>query len=248
MPIVADSNLLQELCSRAQTRQPPAAFDGDREPRSAGIFGGSAVTGAGGGDGGGDGDGDEWADLIRRRTSVRSFSTAGVTPEDLEHTMRGAAARQNAIWGDARRVHGIRAFVAAYRVEGWSPGLYGPAGDGSLTRKLDACSATASLLEDMAEVRYANAPALLLLGGDLAESVAGDGISQYADLLVRCGAFGYSLWLEAMRRGLSCSAYGVASPEVGRLVGDRGEQSDLGDRDKPFAHLFTLAVGHAASS
>ncbi|MGF1431772.1 hypothetical protein [Kitasatospora sp. LaBMicrA B282] len=174
---------------------------------------------------------------MERRTSVRSFAREPIDGRIIDQVIRSARVQHQSMWGTEGRRGGIGVHVAAYQVEGSAPGLYRLSDDGWSTRR-SVQSVPPELLADLA-ARYADSPALLFICGERDGRGPGPSVSQYSELLVRCGSLGYSLWLEAVRLGLSGSVHGVTSPEVGDA---------LRTEDKHVSHLFTLAIGLPTAS
>jgi len=78
---------------------------------------------------------------------------------------------------------------------------------------------------------YADAPALLLVCGDL----GGPAAAAYPDLLVRAGALGHAIWLAGLAAGLDGCVFGRAHHRI----------SQLAHQVRPgYRHLFTVALGH----
>jgi hypothetical protein len=167
-------------------------------------------------------------DVLLRRCSVREFS-AEPLPEACVRLAAAAARRaEAATW--PTRSHGTAAFeilIAALNVEGLARGLYPAQGSIRLT---DPDAGWLGSLRG----QYADAPALLLVCGDLNQACQAAGPSGYASMLVRAGTIGYGAWLWAVATDLAASVYGSPSHQVTSVA----RQLDANLR-----HLFTVALG-----
>jgi hypothetical protein len=170
-------------------------------------------------------------EALTRRRSVRDFAADPLPCGHLRAIIADARAATAATWPGTR--HGdtaLTVMVAADRVTGLAEGVHA-AGPGQW---LPLAKPGRALLGSLA-VEYADAPALLLVCGDLAQiSRVGGG---YGDLLVRAGTLGYAAWLRAISLGLGGSIYGGTSPQVTAVA----RQAGAG-----LQHVFTVAIGHPA--
>lgn len=174
--------------------------------------------------------------VLAGRRSVRAFADRALVDTDLARVLTAADQAQRVQWPPDRHGDpGLLLLVAAYRVDGLRSGLHAwrPAGgpgagpsDGALEHLTGP-----GWLRQLPD-RYAPAPALVLVGGPVRRA----GAEGYHALLVRAGALGYAVWLAARARGLECSVFGSASPEVSTAL--------PADPAAGTAHLFTVAVGH----
>ncbi len=171
--------------------------------------------------------------MLLRRSSVREFSA---DPLPAAHVRAAAAAGQDAeaaTWPAGQ--HGPAAFailIAAFHLDGLDRGLYPAHGSQPLA---DPGSGWLDALRQ----QYADAPALLLICGDLNRACRSAGPAGYPSMLVRAGTIGYGAWLWALSAGLSASVYGSASHQV------TGAARRL---DVNLRHLFTVAVGMPAAA
>lgn len=153
----------------------------------------------------------------------------------IRATLTSAYADQQAHWPPA--VHhdlGLSMLLAAFRVATLSPDVYpaGPPGTG----RFAAVPATGLLT---ALRQHGNAPALLLVCGDLDAACRAGGESGYGSLLVRAGAMAHAAWLAAVGAGLAGHTCGRAT----RLGCEAARQAfGTGSR-----HLVTVAIGMAAT-
>jgi hypothetical protein len=169
-------------------------------------------------------------DTLARRRSVRAFGPDSVPSSLVRATVTAACEAEAATWPP--RWHGavtLAILVAAYRVDGMPRGLYAT----STEPGGPALSADDAWLEALPAL-YADAPALLLICGDLAGACREAGPAGYTSMLVRAGTIGYAAWLWALSAGLAGSVY--AGPSHG--VTHAAPQLDANLR-----HLFTVALG-----
>jgi hypothetical protein len=170
-------------------------------------------------------------DALLHRSSVREFSTDPLPAARVQDAIVAALDAESAAW--PARQHGTAAFailVAAFNLDGLTRGLYPAHGS---QRLADADCAWLDTLRQ----QYADAPALLLICGDLNRACRSAGPAGYASMLVRAGSIGYAAWLWAVSAGLGASVYGSASHRVtgaARLL------------DVNLRHLFTVALGMPA--
>ncbi|WP_369192350.1 hypothetical protein [Streptomyces sp. R08] len=127
---------------------------------------------------------------------------------------------------------GITIAVAAYRVDGLVPGLhlYENVGDGDPQLTVDDADWLGLL-----RAKYADAPALLLVCGDLDAACAVHGAAGYPHVLTRCGHAGYAALLSAVSFGLAAAPFGFTVPWPRTVRGLCGEANRN--------HLFTVALG-----
>ncbi|MGW7548368.1 hypothetical protein ACWGKQ_45720 [Streptomyces sp. NPDC054770] len=172
-------------------------------------------------------------EVLRRRTSVSRFAAEPLSSDVLDQVRRSGLAAERRQWpyeshGDV----GITVAVAAYRVDGLAPGLhlYEDSGNGGPRVTVDVADWLRLL-----QVKYADAPALLLVCGDLDAACAVHGAAGYPHVLTRCGHAGYAALLSAVSLGLAAAPFGFTVPwprSVRGLCGDWNRH-----------HLFTVALG-----
>jgi hypothetical protein len=170
-------------------------------------------------------------DALLRRSSVREFSADPLPAARVRSAADAARLAETVTW--PARSHGAASFevlVAAFNVGGLARGLY-PA-HGSIRLDAPDCEWLGSL-----RGQYADAPALLLICGDLNQACRAAGPGGYASMLVRAGTIGCAAWLWAVSAGLAASVYGSASHRVSFAA--RQLNADL-------RHLFTVALGTPA--
>ncbi len=167
-------------------------------------------------------------DILRSRSSVRAFSADPLPASCVRDAVSAARAAEAAVW--PARSHGAATFevlVAAFNVAGLDGGLYPAHGRCPL-------ATPASGWLDSLRGLYADAPALLLICGDLNGACRAAGPSGYGSMLVRAGSIGYGAWLWAVSASLAASVYGGTSHRVtgaARLLNGN------------LRHLFTVAIG-----
>jgi hypothetical protein len=169
-------------------------------------------------------------DVLARRRSVRVFGPDPVPWSLLKATVTAACDAVEATWpSQCDSVGNLTVLAAAYRVDGMARGLYAPSIDPSAEPPGtdDAC------LEALPAL-YTDAPALLLICGDLNGACRAAGAAGYPSMLVRAGAIGYAAWLWAISAGLAASVYASPSHRV------TGAARQL---DANLRHLFTVALG-----
>jgi hypothetical protein len=172
--------------------------------------------------------------VLTDRGSVRQFANRPISAALLADAYRNAMRVERAYWspgghGDAR----LGLAVSAGHVEGLATGIH----------TFSAATAEFNYLagpELVKELRleYADSPALVLVYADRDRDLPVH--SGYQNTLVRAGALGYAVLLNAMAAGLRGCPFGRAMSEVSTAV-SAGES-------KPVLHLFTLAIGWPAEA
>jgi hypothetical protein len=148
--------------------------------------------------------------------------------DDVHGIVARALAVESSTW--PARTHGnagLAFLLAAVRVSGLTPGLYA-VGPAAACRALTGARPLAGLRD-----KYADAPALLFVCGDLhygAGTVPG-----YGSVLVRAGSLGYASWLAAIASGIAGTVFGGTCNEVSRAAQKA---------DPRLSHLFTVALGY----
>jgi nitroreductase len=169
--------------------------------------------------------------VLRGRRSVRDFDGRPVPRDILANAIRTATAFDAAAFS-RHTAAAPCVYLAAHRVEDLSPGLYQV---GDLAGPAAPRVVPFPALDAMADA-YCPAPAHFVVCGDIAAYCRSRGDEGYRGLLVRCGAFGYSLWLAARADGLEGTVFGRTAREITAAL---RKDSGTGVR-----HLFTVAVGH----
>jgi len=172
--------------------------------------------------------------LLRRRTSVRTWARTPLAQEEVRTVVRAAGDADARLWpGEAAAGQGLELLLVAWRVAGLAPGLYAGLG---LERAGELPTGPAAQ-ELVLQVEYAEAPALVLVLGDLAAAEARHGCHGHRLALLRAGAAAHAGWLAALGAGLVGGVFAGLLP--GPLRGLAGV--DGASR----AQLFALAIGHA---
>jgi hypothetical protein len=155
--------------------------------------------------------------------------------DQIRGTLTSAYADQQAHWPPAAHHDlGLAMLLVAFRVATLSPNVYaaGPPGTGMF-----AAVPVSGLLTALRQ--HDDAPALLLICGDLDAACRASGESGYGSLLVRAGAMAHAAWLAAVGAGLAGHTCGRAT----RLGSEAaGQAFGSGSR-----HLVTVAIGMAAT-
>jgi SagB-type dehydrogenase family enzyme len=172
-------------------------------------------------------------EALRRRRSVRTFGTEEVSRSDVDFIIRsGLAAERTQQAPGTHPDLDVTIATAAFNVGGLEPGLYlAAAAAGTVCGRGPGADWLAGL-----QAQYADAPALLLVCGNLARACAAVGPRGYPQLLVRAGAAGYGAWLAAVCVGLAGRAFGGSNHRVTAAMSRHGSE--------PLRHLFTVAIGH----
>ena len=175
-------------------------------------------------------------DALRRRTAIRSFSSAPLRGSELATMAAAAHAWDHEMWAqDVDAGVSLEIFAAAWRVEGLATGLYRyEPQDGSL--RWAATLPMGEAAEDLVMQReFAWAPLLLVVTGNLAAAISHRGSHGHRLLLLRAGAAAYASWLAALGMGLAGSLF------AGMLPGAMRELAGADGYTR--ASLFAFAVG-----
>ncbi len=219
MPLIAEHAALRELCASSRPDVPmPTGRPGPVSAASA-----PPVCPAAG-------------QVLAGRRSVRQFADRPVPAALLTDAFRNAMRAERAYWpaevhGDA----GLRLAVATARVDGLATGVHTL----SIATAEFAYLAGAALVGELQQ-EYANAPALVLV---CAEHVRDHDVlprSSYQSRVMRAGALGYAVLLNAMAAGLCGCPFGRAMSEVPITLSARYA--------RPVHHLFTIAIGWPAEA
>jgi nitroreductase len=172
-------------------------------------------------------------EALCRRRSVRAFGAEEVSRSDVDFVIgSGLAAERTQQAPGTHPDMGVTIATAAFNVGGLEPGLYLPAAAaGAVCGRGPGAQWLAGL-----QAQYADAPALLLVCGNLARACAAAGRRGYPQLLVRAGAAGYGAWLAAVSIGLAGCAFGGSNHRVTAAMSRHGSE--------PLRHLFTVAIGY----
>jgi len=150
--------------------------------------------------------------VLSARQAVRSYRPDPVPGDDLAALLRSARSADAAAW-------------SAAGPPGWAPAARFVTAD-------DPPDLRSTLFR-----QYAAAPAILLVGGDVAAAVDAMGLAGYRHALLRASGFGYAAWLAAVALGLDGCVFGRASARANAAV-----REWFGGTHR---HLFTVTIGAA---
>lgn len=172
--------------------------------------------------------------VLADRRSVRQFANRPIPAALLADAYRNAMSVERAYWSpeghsDAR----LGLAVGAAHVDGLAKGIHTFS---TATAEFNYLAGPA--LVDELRLAYADSQALVLVYADRDHDLSVP--SSYQNTLVRAGALGYAVLLNAMAAGLRGCPFGRAMSEVSIAV-SAGEA-------KPVRHLFTLAIGWPAGA
>jgi hypothetical protein len=172
--------------------------------------------------------------VLADRRSVRQFANRPIPAALLADAYRNAMSVERAYWspeghGDAR----LGLAVGAGHVDGLVKGIHTFS---AATGEFNDLAGPA--LVDKLRLEYADSPALVLVYADRDRDLPVP--SSYQNTLVRAGALGYAVLLNAMAAGLCGCLFGRAMSEVSIAV-------RVGEA-RPALHLFTLAIGWPAEA
>ncbi|GAA2707319.1 nitroreductase family protein [Actinoplanes palleronii] len=178
-------------------------------------------------------------DVLAERTSTRDYAPAAMSAEDLSALFAAADRMDARGWAGEREAGvGLELYCAAWRVTGVDTGLYRYLPGESALRRVASLPSGAEAEELVLQREFAQAPALLVITGNLAGALARHGSHGHRLLLSRAGAAGHAAWLAALRLGLVGTVFAGLLPHVLReRVGADGYHR---------APLFAFAAGHPA--
>lgn len=172
--------------------------------------------------------------VLADRRSVRQFANRPISAALLAEAYRNAMSVERAYWsperhGDAR----LGLAVGAAHVDGLAKGIH------TFSAAIAEFNYLAGpALVDELRLEYADSPALVLVYADRDRDLPVP--SSYQNTLVRAGALGYAVLLNAMAAGLRGCPFGRAMSEVSVVVS--------ASEARPVHHLFTLAIGWPAEA
>ena len=174
--------------------------------------------------------------LLDRR-SRRFFRDQPVELADLRAAATAGTEIDAVLWPEPARRQPLEVVVAARAVIGLDPAIYvfrdGP------VRLADLPSGD-GLAGMVLQPEFAQAAALLVVTGSLADAIATDGSHGHRRLLERSGAVAETIWLAAVRRGLGGSIFAGFLPSALRsLAGVDGFRR---------TQLLAVALGHPLDS
>lgn len=178
-------------------------------------------------------------DVLQSRRAIRAYAKAAISRKILATMLKAAIEGDKADWPRSEFPAKIELLVVAWRVEGLPQGIYRylPATH-SLTLVGPAPDRETSGKDMVLQTEFADAPAIVLVTGELGIALKQHGAWGHRNLLVRAGAAGYRLWLASLAMGLSGTVFAGLLPRAAqRLAGLDGYRK---------AGLFAYAVGHRA--
>lgn len=171
--------------------------------------------------------------VLRSRTSERHYAPGCVDLDDLDAVVRASARADALAWPQECGAGLTLAFLTvAWRVEGLAPGCYAHLESVEWVSEVPVgLAARATVLQP----EYSEAPALVLLFGNIVAATGRHGDHGYRHLLVRAGAAAHAGWLAALGRGLVGSVFAGFLPDAARAM--------TGRCDMAARQLLALAVG-----
>jgi hypothetical protein len=178
-------------------------------------------------------DGALLAGAVATRQAVRDFGPASLDPPCLIEI--GAAVRAGARTVTADVADLLRVDVICQRVTGTEPGLYHLGATG-LSGPVPLRGRPGQVSN---QPQFRRAPALLVIGGDVATAEERIGAAAYLRLLMAAGAGGHAGWLRAVAAGLGGCLFNAIQPDCLPVGwGDRWNRH----------HLLALALGWPADA
>ncbi len=171
-------------------------------------------------------------EILSRRRSVRSFSVQAARASELAMAADAGLTAVRRLWPVPALGMRLILVLAALNVAGLAPGLYratAEAPDGFSLLERDP-----AWMQEL-RIRFADAPALLIVCGDVGSACRSMGKDGYRQALVLAAAAGHAAWLRAVSLGLAGTVFGGTCHHVTASLAEAG-----------FAHhwhLFTLALG-----
>jgi hypothetical protein len=233
MPLIEESTLVRELLRPADSAgEPPLqrmsrALAEGAQDRAHHVPGGSRPVGSV--------LGSEMSlhDILSRRRSLRAFSAEPVPAEKLGIIAGAGLAAERRQWPvGAHCGMGMTFVLAALNVAGLPPGFYICTADASNT--LSLLQEKPARMQELRQ-RYADAPAILMVCGDVGSACRAMGKHGYGQILVRAAAAGYAAWLRAISLGMAGTVFGGTCHQVTASLIQAGSPH--------LWHLFTVAVG-----
>ncbi|HEX6545260.1 MAG TPA: nitroreductase family protein [Bryobacteraceae bacterium] len=180
-------------------------------------------------------------DVLQNRRAVRTYTRESIGLKSLSAMLKAAIEGDATDWPSAEYAAKVELLVVAWRVEGLPQGIYRylPASH-SVAAIGPAPNQETSGKDLVLQTEFADAPAIVLVTGDLGAALTQHGAWGHRNLLVRAGAAGYRLWLASLATGLSGTVFAGLLPRAAqRIAGLDGYRK---------AGLFAYAVGYAADS
>lgn len=180
-------------------------------------------------------------EVLPGRTAVRDYARSPLAGADLSAVL-AAADRMDASAWSAERAAGVdlELYCAARRVSGVDPGFYRFVPQQSALHRVASLPDGPQSADLAAQPEFAQAPALLVIMGNLAAALARHGSHGHRLLLSRAGAAGHAAWLTALRLHLVGTVFTGLLPHV---IWERA-----GVDGYHRAALFAFAAGHPAAT
>ena len=178
-------------------------------------------------------------DVLLERTAVRDYAGTPLSGADLSAILAGADRMDAGGW-PAERAAGVdlELYCAAWRVTGVDTGLYRYLPQQSALCRVASLPDGPQAEELVMQREFAQAPALLVITGNLAAALERHGSHGHRLLLSRAGAAGHAAWLTALRLDLVGTVFAGLLPHVLR------ERAGADGYHR--AALFAFAAGHPA--
>ncbi|WP_240137425.1 nitroreductase family protein [Streptomyces sp. MUM 178J] len=214
MPLIDIGRLTEDLLTAPPASTPPATHE--PPPRAPVALPGSPV------------------EALRRRGAVRAWSHEPLDGTLLPRALDYAREQDARLWQPAfPELPSPVATVLAHSVEGLPRGVYryGAGAPGPTPEPGELPP-----LEDLVlQLEFAQAPAVVVVHGDLATAVARYGVTGHRQLLARGAAFAHSVWLASLCGGAVGSVFAGVLSAAGR--------NHLGLDGAGRAQLLGLALG-----
>jgi hypothetical protein len=181
------------------------------------------------------------ADVLPGRTAVREYAQTPLTGPDLSAILAAADRMDASAWSGERAAGvDLEVYCAARRVTGVDPGFYRFLPQRSGLHRVASLPDGPAAEDLVAQREFAQAPALLIIMGNLAAALARHGSHGHRLLLSRAGAAGHAAWLTALRLHLVGTVFTGLLPHV---VWERA-----GVDGYHRAALFAFAAGHPVAT
>jgi SagB-type dehydrogenase family enzyme len=177
--------------------------------------------------------------ILAHRTTVRNYTDAPVTLDQLGTMLHYAQHGDAGDWPEEQREGNLLSFqVLAWRVQGLPPGVYAYDPPSHTLRLTAPAPSPENAIELLVQSEYAAAPVLVWIAANLAAACARHGAFGHRQLLLRAGSAGHRLWMAALGMGLSGSLIAGLVPGAAR--------KQLGFDGYHLAGLFGVTTGYRA--
>lgn len=176
-------------------------------------------------------------DVLRERASIRHYAPSAIASGELAAVLLAAASLDATLYpGETAAGLGLELLVAAWRVDGVAPALYLSVDGGGALEPVAALPTGERAQELVLQREFADAPALVVVLGDLAAAEERHGPHGHRLLLQRAGAAGHAGWLAAIAHGMHGTVFaGLLPDKLRALAGVDGSRR---------AQLLALSFGH----